>query len=139
MKTVLVLFALLASVASAQKLPSILVHVTHGPDAPTRAALAFLVARTAAEQGHPVSLFLAGDAVTLLKPEVFDSLSGLGHGNLREHYDALAKAGVRFYVSGMSAKARGLGPELIANKPAEFALPDRLLKLSLAHDRQFTY
>lgn len=139
MKTILVLVALLACVAGAQKPPSILVHVTHGADAPTRVALAFLVARTAAEQGYPVSVFLAGDAVTLLKPEVLDSLQGLGTGNLREHYDALVKAGVRFYVSGMSAKARGLGPELIANKPAEFALPDRLLKLSLTHERQFTY
>ncbi len=31
----------------------ILVHGTHGPEAPARAALAFLVARTAPEQGHP--------------------------------------------------------------------------------------
>lgn len=139
MKTFLVLLAAFASIGSAQKPPSILVHVTHGPEAPTRAALAFLVARTAVEQGHSVSVFLAGDAVELLKPEVLDSLNGRGTGNLREHYDALVKGGVRFYVSGNSAKARGLGPELLANKPAEFALPDRLLKLSLSHDRQFTY
>ena len=45
----------------------------------------------------------------------------------------------RSHVSGMSAKARSLGPERLANKPAEFALLDRLLKLSLAHDRQLTY
>src|SRR5687768_4219778 len=46
---------------------SILVHVTHGPEHPTRAALAFLVARTALEEGHSVTLFLAGDAVQLLR------------------------------------------------------------------------
>ena len=41
----------------------ILVHVTVGPENPTRAALAFLVAKSAIEEGHSVSLFLAGDAV----------------------------------------------------------------------------
>jgi predicted peroxiredoxin len=41
---------------------SILVHATHGPESPTRAALALLVARAALTEGHQVSLFLAGDA-----------------------------------------------------------------------------
>ncbi len=140
MKTIaLVLLALSAMPAADTPPAKILVHVTHGPDAPTRAALAFLVARTAAADGHPVSLFLAGDAVTLLKDDVLNNLSGKGTGKLREHYDALVKAGVRFYVSGMSAKARDLGPELIADKPAEFAMPEKLLKLSIEHDRMFTY
>ena len=127
------------AMASAQTPAKILIHVTHGPEAPTRVALAFLVARTAAEQGHPVSLFLAGDAVNLLREDVLNSLTGVGTGKLREHFDALVKAGARFYVSGMSAKARNLGPELIANKPAEFAMPTVLLKLALDNDRMFTY
>ena len=66
-------------------------------------------------------------------------LTQRGTGKIREHYDSLVKSGVRFYVSGMSAKARGLGEELIADKPAEFAMPTVLLKLSLEHDRMFTY
>ena len=48
---------------SAAAKPTILVHLTSGPENPTRAALAFLVARTATEQGHAVSIFLAGEAV----------------------------------------------------------------------------
>jgi hypothetical protein len=40
----------------------ILVHVTQGPENPTRAALAFLVAKTAIDEGDAVTLFLAGDA-----------------------------------------------------------------------------
>jgi predicted peroxiredoxin len=39
----------------------ILVHVTCGPEQPTKAALAFLVAKAAIDDGHEVSLFLAGD------------------------------------------------------------------------------
>ena len=40
----------------------ILVHATHGPENPTRAPLALLVAKVALEEGHTVSVFLAGDA-----------------------------------------------------------------------------
>ncbi len=46
----------------------ILVHLATGPENPTRAALALLVARTAAGEGHEVQLFLAGDAVALDVP-----------------------------------------------------------------------
>jgi len=113
----------------------LLVHMTRGPEDPTRAALGFLVARTAAEQGHDVSLFLAGDAVQLLREPVLDSLVGLGTGSLRESYDALTAAGATFYVSGMSSKARGFEP----NGVAEPAMPDRLVHLILDHDRVVTY
>ena len=38
----------------------LLVHVTHGPEAPTRAALGLLVAKAAIDEGHRVDVFLAG-------------------------------------------------------------------------------
>ena len=50
----------------------ILVHVTIGPENPTRAALAFLVAKSAIHEGHSVSMFLAGDAVQLMRKAVLD-------------------------------------------------------------------
>lgn len=118
---------------------SFLVHVTAGPDQPTRAALAFLVARAALEDGHTVSLFLAGDAVQLIREAVLENLTGLGTGKLKEHFDAIAGAGGRFYLSGLSAKARGVSEADLAGKPAEFALPKVLVRLSLESDRQFTY
>ena len=117
----------------------ILVHITHGPEQPTRAALAFLVAKTAIDEGHSVSLFLAGDAVQLIRDAVLDNLVGLGTGKLREHYDAIAAGGGRFYLSGMSSKARGVNDADLANKPAEFAMPNILVQLALDHDRMFTY
>jgi predicted peroxiredoxin len=118
---------------------SILIHVTHGPEAPTRAALGFLVGKAAAEEGHRVSLFLAGDGVQLMRDGVLDSLSGLGTGALRESYDAIVAAGGRFYLSGMSSKARGVTESELAGKPAEMALPARLVQLTLEHDRVLTY
>lgn len=117
----------------------ILVHITHGPENPTKAALGFLVAKSASEEGHSVSLFLAGDAVQLLREAVLDNLVGLGTGKLREHYDALIKAGAKFYVSGMSGKSRGLGEGDLAGKSAEFAMPSVLVRLSLESERTFFY
>lgn len=57
-----------------------LIHITQGPENPTRAALGLLVARTAIEEGHTVFVFLAGDAVQLLRNEVIENLAGLGTG-----------------------------------------------------------
>jgi hypothetical protein len=70
---------------------------------------------------------------------VIDGLSGLGTGRLREHFDALVGGGARFYVSGMSAKGRGVSDADLAGKPAEFAMPNVLVRLSLDHDRMFNY
>lgn len=128
-----------SSAASAGSRPKILVHVTNGPEHATRAALAFLVARTAVEQGHAVTLFLAGDAVQLLRDATLDGVTGLGTGKLREHYDAIVKGGGRFYLSGMSSNARGISDADLKGKPAELAPPTVLLKLALEHDRMFTY
>lgn len=117
----------------------ILVHVTNGPEQPTRAALAFLVAKTAIDEGHTVSLFLAGDAVQLIRDSVLDNLVGLGTGKLRENYDAIAAGGGRIYLSGMSSKARGVTDEDLSGKPAKFAMPNVLVRLALENDRMFTY
>ena len=119
--------------------PKILVHLTTGPENPTKAALAFLVARTAIEQGHTLSMFLAGDAVQLLRDAALDSVAGVGTGKLREHFDIIAKGGGRFYLSGMSSSARGVTAADLQGKPAELAPPTVLLKLSLENDRMFTY
>ena len=117
----------------------ILVHLTHGPEHPTRAALAFLVAKSAIDEGHTVALFLAGDAVQLIRDAVLDNLAGLGTGNLRESYDAIVAGGGQFYLSGMSSKGRGVDESELSGKPAKMATPNKLVQLALEHDRMFTY
>jgi predicted peroxiredoxin len=121
------------------KMKKILIHVTQGPENPTRAALAFLVAKSAIEEGHTVVLFLAGDGVQLFRSDVMDALTGLGTGKLRDHYDAIVKGGGKFYLSGMSSKARGLTEEVLKGKPAEFAMPNVLVQLTLECDRVLVY
>jgi uncharacterized protein len=118
---------------------SILIHITHGPEHPTRAALGFLVAKAAIEEGHRVTLFLAGDAVQLLREGVLDSLVGLGTGSLRESYEAVVAGGASLYLSGMSARARGLTEAELEGKPVQLATPNILVQLALEHDRMFTY
>jgi len=117
----------------------ILVHITCGPEHPTKAALGFLVAKAAVEEGHEVSLFLAGDATQLIRDAVFDALTGLGTGSLRESYDAVVASGARIYASGMSSKARGVGEPDLEGKPVELAMPNRLVQLALESDRVLTY
>lgn len=117
----------------------ILVHVTCGPEHPTKAALAFLVAKAAVEEEHEVSMFLAGDGVQLLRDAVLDSLTGLGTGSLRESYDAVVASGARLYASGMSSKARGVAEADLEGKPVELAMPNRLVQLTLECDRVLTY
>ena len=116
----------------------LLVHVTHGPEAPTRAALAFLVAKAAVEEGHQVSMFLAGDSVQLLRGAVLDDLQGLGTGALREHFDALVASDVAIYASGMSSKARGIAAaDVLAS--VVMAPPHQLVQLTFEADRVLTY
>lgn len=140
--SLLVIVAVVSLVgARAQRPPAqkFLVHVTHGPESATRVALAFLVARTAIEEGHTVSLFLAGDAAVLLQDQHLDKVVGTGTGNLREHYAAIVKGGGRFYLSGMSSKARGVTDADLKGKPAEFAMPQVLVRLAADADKMFTY
>jgi uncharacterized protein len=98
-----------------------------------------LVARAALEEGHSVALFLAGDAVQLLRNPVLDGITGLGTGQLREHYEKLAAGGAKFYLSGASSKARGLSEAELAGKPLEFATPNVLIRLAVENDRVISY
>lgn len=97
------------------------------------------MARSALDEGHEVDLFLAGDAVQLIRDAVLDALTGVGTGSLRESFDAIVAAGGTFYLSGMSSKARSVTDADLGDKPAEFAMPKRLVELTFAADRVLTY
>lgn len=118
---------------------SLLVHVTHGPEAPTRAALGVLVAKAAIEAGHEVSVFFAGDAAYLVKDEVIANLTGIGTGRLAENLPALIDAGIPIYVSGMSSQSRGVTEADLEGKGISFAAPPKLVELTFAADRVLCY
>lgn len=113
----------------------LLVHSATGPENPTRAALALLVARTAVADGHEVQVFLAGDAVHLAREATAAATTGVGTGNVAEHLTALREAGVVLHLSGMSSKARELQP----GDGAELCPPSRLVELADWADTTLTY
>ena len=113
----------------------LLVHSATGPENPTRAALALLVARSAADEGHEVRLFLAGDAVHLVRDATATSVHGLGTGNVAEHLGALREAGVTLHLSGMSSKARGIE----GGDGNELCPPAKLIELAAWADTTLTY
>lgn len=117
----------------------LLVHIVTGPENPTRSALGLLVARTALEQGHEVDVFLAGDAVGVLRPATLDAGHGIGTGSMREHVDALVAGGARIHASGQSSKARGLTADGVGTTPVLFAKPDVLIRLTFEADRVLCY
>jgi predicted peroxiredoxin len=116
-----------------------LIHVTCGVENPSKAALAFLVAKTAIDEGHKVTMFLAADAAQLLRPAVVENLSGLGTGALKDHLAAIKAGGGRFFVSGLSAKSRGLASEDLRELAAEFVLPGVLIRLADEADTVLCY
>lgn len=118
---------------------SLLVHVTCGPENPTKATLAFFVAAAALEAGHEVYVFLAGDAVQLMREPVRNNLTGLGTGTLREHYEKIIAGGGRFYLSGGSCAARGLSNEDLQDISHEKATPPTLVRLVMECDRNIVY
>ena len=120
-------------------MPKFLIHIHTGPENPTKAALGLLVAATTLKQGHSVDLFLADDAVLLLRSDHLEALEGLGTGRVAEHVPTIVQLGGRFYLSGLSAKSRGMGPEILADKPAEFAMPDVQVRLVSEADVVLTY
>lgn len=118
---------------------SLLVHVTHGPEAASRACLGLLVARTALAEGHDVTVFLAADGVQMIRDSVLDATHGVGLGSAREHFDAIASSGGHFYVSRMSAEARGVTESDLEGKPAQFGKPADLVRVTMECERALTY
>ena len=116
----------------------LLIHLATGPENPTRGALALLVARTAAEEGHDVQVFIAGDGVQYARPATASTVHGVGTGSFGEHWEAIVSAGVPIFLSGLSSNARGLEPEAIADG-AEMAAPTKLVELTVWADSTLTY
>jgi uncharacterized protein len=113
----------------------LLVHVATGPENPTRAALGLLIARTAIDEGHEVSVFLAGDGVQFAREATAEAAAGIGTGSVTEHLGAIRAAGVIVFLSGMSSKARGID----GGEGFELAQPQKLVELATSSDTTLVY
>ena len=115
----------------------ILIHLATGPENPTRAALALLIAKTAVSEGHEVRVFLAGDAVHFAREETAAAAQGVGTGSIAEHWHAITEAGVPVFLSRMSSDARGIGAGTGAG--IELAAPQNLVEHAVWADTTLTY
>ena len=103
----------------------LLVHIITGVENPSRSVLGFLVAKTALEDGHEVSVFCAGDGVTSLHEITTNEMQGVGLGKLSDHLSAL--------------KARGINPEQLESLGFTPATPNKLIDLCFDVDRTIVY
>ena len=74
-----------------------------------------------------------------MRDSVLDNLVGLGTGKIRDHYDAIVQKKVALYLSGMSCASRGITDKDLENKPAEKAMPNVLVQLTMDADKVLTY
>jgi predicted peroxiredoxin len=72
---------------------------TNGVSDPTKASIALhLAVNGCVEVGHTVDLVLAGDATELVKPEVRETLAGIGVPPARELFAKARQHGVPIHV-----------------------------------------
>jgi predicted peroxiredoxin len=138
-RKILATVAILAGTCTPAMADRFLVHIHSGPDSPTKAALGFLVALTAMNEGHEVDLFLAGDGAALITDDALNQVEGVGTGTLRAHFDALMQGAANIYISGMSAQSRGITEADIEGKKAQFAMPAKLVELAAGADVVLAY
>jgi predicted peroxiredoxin len=71
---------------------------THGSDDPTRAAFPFILANGAVEAGHQAQIFLAAEAVYLMKDSIRNAMVPVGWPPLREIFAKAQEGGVTIHV-----------------------------------------
>ena len=76
----------------------LLIISTHGSEDPTRAGLAFFMAKGAVEAGHKPEVILAGDAAVLARKPVADSVLPVGIPPLKELVQFALDNGVPVYT-----------------------------------------
>ena len=82
-----------------------------------------------------MQVFLAGDAVHLVREATAAAADGIGTGSVAEHLGALKGAGVPVFLSGMSSKARGIDE----SSGYELAPPQKLVELAAWSETALTY
>jgi predicted peroxiredoxin len=82
----------------AHAVSNVLIKSAWGSDDPTKAAFAFLHANAFTEAGHPVQIFLLGEAVGLLRTPVADAVVPVGWPPLRDIFARTIELGVSIHV-----------------------------------------
>jgi predicted peroxiredoxin len=94
-----------------------------GSDDPTKAAFPFSHGLALSEAGHEVQIFLLGEAVSLMRKAVANSVTPVGWPPIVESLTKLVAKKVPIYACGACSRARGVTEEDLANFSAKFGNP----------------
>jgi uncharacterized protein involved in oxidation of intracellular sulfur len=100
-----------------------------GSDDPTKAAFPFLHGLALAEAGHQVQIFLLGEAVSLMRKSLANSVTPVGWPPVGESLDKLAAKHVQIYACGACSRARGVTEADLNNYGAKYGNPTIFVSL----------
>ena len=100
-----------------------------GSDDPTKAAFPFLHGLALVEAGHQVQIFLLGEAVSLMRKTLANSVTPVGWPPVGETLDKLAAKRIQIYACGACSRARGVTEADLNNYGAKYGNPTIFVSL----------
>src|SRR5229473_840682 len=116
----------------------ILMKSAWGSDDPTKAAFPFLHGDALSEAGHDVQIFLLGEAVSLMRKSVANSVVPVGWPPLEETMTKVAARHVQIYACGACSRARSVTQTDLDPWGAKFGNPAIFVSLVEWADRVIT-
>ena len=129
---------ILTSFSEENFVTTFIISASQGTNDTTMATLPFIAAKSAAESGHDVVLWLWNEAVNLAREGVADHVAGVNLTPLSELLMAVQLAGIPIWVCGACAVARGIREEdLVAGSEIK-AMPDYIAAVA-QRDRNVSF
>src|SRR5438876_11029137 len=123
--------------ASAAKL-KILMKSAWGSDDPTKAAVPFLHGDALSEAGHEVQIFLLGEAVSLMRKSVANSVVPVGWPPLSEVLSKIVTKKIPIYACGACSRTRGVTEADLNESGAKLGNPKIFVSLVEWSDKIIT-
>ena len=117
----------------------LLVHSIQGPENSVNGVFPIGIASIAAEAGHEVNIFLAGNAVSLMKTEIVENMSAIGVGKLSDYTKLINDKRIHIHLSTGNCKASGITEDDIKDKNGVMSGPPGLLKLVEEAEKVLSY
>src|SRR6058998_1775581 len=111
-----------ASASNTTKL-KIFIKSAWGSDDPTKSAFPFLHGDALAEAGHEVQIFLLGEAVSLMRKSVANSVVPVGWPPLSEVLSKIVAKKIPIYACSACSRARGVTETDLTEYAAKFGKP----------------
>ena len=107
----------------------IMIKSAWGADDPTKAAFPFLHGDALSEAGHEIQIFLLGEAVSLMRKSVANSVVPVGWPPLSEALSKIAAKKTPIYACGACSRARGVTETDLTEYGAKFGNPKIFVSL----------